>query len=123
MVVPMPDATAEELAQEWRKSTEGDPATGWSRLDDAASSWPEIAWSAILCAVGHDLTPQQRSILAAGPLEVLLSEHGPSFIDRLEAEAARSDHFREILSLVWRLEMTDDVWARVQKAREQQQTI
>ena len=119
----MSDPTAEELAHEWRKSTEGEPTAGWSRLDDAASFSPELAWSAIVCAVGHDLTREQQSILAAGPLEVLLSEHGPDFIDRVETEAAHNNRFREALTLVWRLEMTDDVWTRVQKAREQPRTI
>jgi len=61
--------------------------------------------------------------VAAGPLEVLLSEHGPDFIDRVETEAAHNNRFREALTLVWRLEMTDDVWTRVQKAREQPRTI
>jgi hypothetical protein len=114
----MPD-TAEELAIEWRKSTGGDASSGWSRLDDAAREEPEGAFAAILRAVEFELTPEQLSVLAAGPLEVLLSEHGPDFIERVEAEAAQNARFNYLLGGVWRLSMSEDVWSRVQKARRE----
>ena len=109
--------TADDLAAEWRASTEGDAGSGWSRLDDAASERPDIAWQTIVRAVAFDLTREQLSVLAAGPLEVLLSSHGPDFIDRVEQEAAHNPRFNDLLGGVWRLEMSDDVWSRVQKAR------
>ena len=109
--------TADELAAEWRKSTEGDASSGWSRLDDAAREEPDAAFGAILRAVEFELTPEQLSVLAAGPLEVLLSEHGAAFIERVEAEAAQNARFNYLLGGVWRLGMSEDVWARVQKAR------
>jgi hypothetical protein len=114
----MPD-TADDLAGEWRKSTEGDVGAGWSRLDDAAREEPEVAFAAIRRAVEFELTHEQLSVLAAGPLEVLLSEHGPDFIERVESEAAQNARFNYLLGGVWRLGMTDDVWSRVQKARRE----
>jgi hypothetical protein len=111
--------TADELATEWLKSTEGDISLGWSRLENYASEQPEVAFAAILCAVQFELTPDQLSVLAAGPLEILLSEHGPDFIERVESEAAHNPRFNLLLGGVWRLKMTEDVWSRVQKARRQ----
>ena len=82
---------------------------------------PEVvraAKAAGMEAVPGFFTPAEAfSLLAAGPLEDLLSEHGPVFIDRLEQEATASKRFDHLLGGVWRLSMTDDVWNRVQKAR------
>jgi len=111
--------TADELADEWRKSTKGDVGAGWSRLDGAARYEPEVAYAAILRAVEFELTPEQISVLAAGPLEVLLSQHGPNFIERVESEAAKNARFNYLLGGVWRLGMTEDVWSRVKKARRE----
>jgi len=56
--------------------------------------------------------------LSAGPLEDLLAMHGPAIIDRVEAEAARDPTFAKLLGGVWQNRMTDEVWARVQAARD-----
>jgi hypothetical protein len=48
-------------------------------------------------------------------VEDLLSQHGPSFIDRVEHEARSNPKFAYLLGGVWRLEITDEVWQRVQK--------
>lgn len=111
--------TVDELAVEWRKSTEGDVNSGWSRLDDAAAAEPELAFAAILRAIEFELTAEQISVLAAGPLEVLISKHGADFIERVEAEATRNTRFVHLLSGVWRLGMSADVWSRIQKARRE----
>jgi hypothetical protein len=81
--------------------------------DDAAES----VWSAILSLMQHDLSDEQRSWLAAGPIESLLAWHGPHFIGRLEAEAQRSPAFAQVLGGVWRQDMPDEIWQRVESAR------
>jgi len=56
-------------------------------------------------------------MLAAGPLEDLLSSFGPDYIDRVETLARDDGRFKLLLGGVWRLGMTDDVWGRMQAAR------
>ena len=87
---------------------------------DACTEAPEIAWSAILQIFQRELNEEQMSLLAAGPVETLLSHHGPAFIERVEREAQQSSRFRYLLAGVWRLGMTQDVWDRVRRARGEQ---
>lgn len=51
-------------------------------------------------------------------MENLLSYHGADFIDRVEAQARSNPQFAYFLGGVWRDEMTDEVWARVQAVWE-----
>ncbi len=62
------------------------------------------------------LKPNNETIevLAAGPLEEVLAQHGPLIIDRVEKEASLSLSFAKLLGGVWKNAMTPDVWARVQ---------
>ena len=70
-------------------------ARGWE-LNDLAYDDAELAWSVIKCVVGRydhaDLISDEQSeakhilgMTAAGPLESLLDQHGPSVIERIEA--------------------------------------
>jgi hypothetical protein len=108
---------ADELATEWLAKSQREVGQRYSGLDDAAHLDPEVAWATIVKIVAHTLTGEQLAFLAAGPLEVLLSEHGAAFIARVEREAATNPRFENLLGGVWKLSMTDDVWDRVQKAR------
>lgn len=47
-------------------------------------------------------------------MEDLLSGHGAQFIDRVEAQARSDPQFAMFLGGVWRFQMADEVWARVQ---------
>ena len=87
-------------------------------LDDLIREQPERGWPLAL-TLCERLTPDEEAValLAAGPLENLLSEHGPSFIDRVEARAATDEKLNHLLGGVWRLSMSGDVWARVQRMR------
>ncbi len=87
-------------------------------LDDLLSEDPEEGWLTILRILQLDQSPSIMENLSAGPLEDLLARHGPAFIDRVEAEAARDATFAKLLGGVWRNEMTDEVWARVQAVRD-----
>jgi Family of unknown function (DUF6869) len=96
-------------------------------LYDLCREQPELAWAVIRSIVGRyseaDLftereTEARRIVarLAAGPLENLLAEHGPSLIGKVEAEAGRDRRFFWALGCVWKNAMTEDVWARVRRA-------
>lgn len=107
--------TAEELAEAWlAQPTEGGEPILYDECEDA----PELAWSAILHILKHELSAEQTALLAAGRLEDLLSKHGPQFIERVERQAS-DPQFNYLLGGVWRLGMTEDVWARVQAARKE----
>ena len=79
----------------------------------------EQLWQFILATYQRDLSPQVAATLAAGPLEDLLAHSGPEFIDRVEQLAQQDPRFNCLLGGVWRNEMTDEVWQRVQEARDQ----
>jgi hypothetical protein len=83
---------------------------------DIEADQPEIVWAAILSII--DKTSNDRVIgnLAAGPLEELIGNHGPAWIDRIENEARRNPKFRHLLGGVWQ-SSTPEIWARVEKAR------
>ena len=80
---------------------------------------PELVWQAILEVLQRDLTDEQKSDLAVGPLEELLYFHGPDFIDRVEQTAKTNPQFNHLLGGVWRSEMPLEIWERVQKARKE----
>ena len=75
---------------------------------------PEIAWGIVIELI--DRAPSEKALgyFAAGPLEDLLSEHGPALIDRVEQRARENPKFLRAVRCLWRLGMTDDVWDRVQ---------
>lgn len=76
---------------------------------------PEILWTMILLI--HSLAPKDAVVienLSAGPLEMLLANHGNKMIDVVEAEAKRNGAFANLLGGVWKNRMTDEIWARVQ---------
>jgi len=91
---------------------------GWAsdRMYHIIRGAPDIAWELVTKLI--DLAPSDEALgyFAAGPLEDLLSEHGPYLIARVEDRARDNPTFLRALQRVWRLGMTDDVWQRVQCA-------
>lgn len=75
---------------------------------------PETAWIIILRILAIDDSGAVMENLSAGPLEDLLVKHGPRFIGRIEQEATKSPKFASLLGGVWRSNMTEDIWQRVQ---------
>jgi hypothetical protein len=97
-----------------RREEDGLELIGFDEFDWITQHRPEHAWEAILTAVQEPRLLPYLNILAAGPLEDLLSYHGPEFIDRVESEAASNPKFASLLGGVWKFQMTDEIWARVQ---------
>ncbi|HVR66881.1 MAG TPA: hypothetical protein VMT98_09580 [Verrucomicrobiae bacterium] len=83
-------------------------------LDELIDAKPDSAWALILAILARDESTPTVELLAAGPLENLLSKHGQAFIERVEAETRTNRRFARLLGGVWRHGMTDDVWRRVQ---------
>jgi hypothetical protein len=78
----------------------------------------EDAWTTILEVLSRTRAEEALGILAAGPLEDLISEWGPSFIDRIETEARRNPAFQALLRGVWK-SGDPSVCERVAAARKQ----
>lgn len=80
---------------------------------------PELLWRFILSAYKRDFSERVAAVLAAGPIEDLLSEFGPDYIARVEELARKDGRFKWLLGGVWRLGMTDEVWRRLESARDE----
>lgn len=111
--------SAAEIAMEWLTKSQQPDELGWTLLDEAPYEDPELAWQGVLSLLQRDLTPEQLALLAAGPLETLLSLHGSNYIERVESEATQNPRFNYLLGEVWRCNASQDVWDRVQKARKE----
>ena len=75
---------------------------------------PEAAWPAIVRLVACAENDEALAYIAAGPLENLLADHGPTFIERVEAQAAHDSRFRRALKGVWgENRMEEDVIRRI----------
>ena len=85
----------------------------WDRLRDLIEHAPEDAYGVIRELVHQAPSPYVLSIVAAGPLEDLLSDWGERFIDRLEADARDDPKLMAACAGVWQLYMPDEVWSRL----------
>jgi len=83
---------------------------------DAAENDPELCWRLILAVLAKDPDEHVIAALAAGPMEDLLTKHGPDFIARVE-DAATNPRVRQMLAGVWRNGISQEIWDRVLKAR------
>lgn len=91
----------------------GDSVLDWELPLD----YPELCWATILhilAVIGPDVSNRLFAVLAAGPLEDLLSNHGQALIDRVEAQARSNPSFALLLGGVWESSIDEDVWARMQ---------
>ena len=88
-------------------------------MDWALEGEAESLWQFILLAYKRDISDMVVAVLAAGPVEDLLAKHGPDYIGRVERLARVDEKFNRLLGGVWRNNMTDEVWGRVQAARKE----
>ncbi len=85
---------------------------------DASRDDPETAWQVILILAKHKLSDDQKSMLAAGPLENLLDLYGSVFIGRVVKEAKVNQSFQELLGGVWRRDIPEAIWKQFEGARK-----
>ena len=78
---------------------------------------PELLWRFVLSSYERKLTDKVIAVLAAGPLEDLISEFGADYIERIETLARRDPKFNFLLGGVWRSDTRDDVWKRIEAVR------
>ena len=114
----------EKLANEWI-----DTRITHGSLDNSVLDWelpfsnPEVCLDVIV-RVLEKIEPttdsELFSILAAGPLEDLLNEHGEAVVDRIEVLARRSPKFRKLLNSVWDSAVDESVKSRLSKYRNHQ---
>ena len=77
----------------------------------------ETLWRFILKVLERQPSEWALGMLAAGPIEDLISECGTQFIDRIETQARQNPLFREALHGVWQSTTPDTLWARIERAR------
>ena len=76
---------------------------------------PNLAIDLILEILKLGLSEKSKEVLAAGPLEQVLANHGDAIIERVELLARRDPQFSSLLGGVWQNNMSDEVWMRVKK--------
>ena len=74
----------------------------------------EELWQLILLIHERDQSIKIQQVLSAGPIEDLLSRFGEHYIDRIEEKARKDPAFAKLLGGVWKSDMSDDIWARLQ---------
>jgi hypothetical protein len=97
----------------------GDSSHSWAsdELHDMVHAKPERAWPIILSLIRESPADDFLAIVAAGPLEDLLWEHGAVFMDRVETLAAEDRHFRHALAGVCgSSQMSAELWKRLRGA-------
>lgn len=126
--------TAKELAAAWIACrgdiSRDDSVVGADYLLMASPrDAPDLTWETILLIIHaypeadfySDTRTEAQTVcglLAAGPVEDLLSFHGPEFIARFEREARSDRRMAWVLGGAWQFQMTDEIWNRVCQAAD-----
>ena len=115
------------LAQRWLRYFENLSGKGNSLPDkdfDAVEELDQMvrvdcdnAWLVIVEIFKNAKSDLDLANLAAGPLEDLLVKHGVKVIDRIEQYSVVNPKFKELLSGVWKSEIQEDIWRRIEEAR------
>jgi len=116
------DPYASRLAQDWVSTfaidPEGPPDTNPFQVFGAiVRAEPLYAWELIREVVRLDPAKRSWDILAAGPLEDLLSQHGVAIIDYITDDIKQDSSLQELLRGVRQFDTGDDVWKRVEALR------
>jgi hypothetical protein len=100
--------TVQEVASAWiEKWSSPNPATGIENVDldfDLPRENPSLCLDAILeilKTIPTDTSNHHFQVLAAGPLEDLLVNHGETYVEGIEALARKRPDFRLLLNGVW----------------------
>ncbi len=94
----------ERLASEWLRYAESGE-DNWSWASDSLSNVidedPALAWTIILELVHRAPSDGAFDIVAAGPLENLIAQHGEKMIEAIEQRVQRDESLRRALLRVW----------------------
>ena len=93
----------DEWAEVWlRHNRDRRDEDFWAFDELVTTLWedPERVWLVVLSLVKL-ASPDQLGAVAAGPLEHLIDDHAPAFIDRIEDRAAADSRFRDALAAIW----------------------
>jgi len=93
---------------------EGEYSWAWDKEFDIKYENPSLHWQLILAVHSLDQSAPVAQVLAAGPLEDILANHGSEFIELIEAKAKEDPSFAFLLGGVWRSSMSEEIWGRVQ---------
>ena len=112
------------IAQEWidmhraERSSPQREALSWAYdlLERLRDSDTERYWLILGDILSIDHSDEAIANLAAGPLEDLLVYHGEAFIDRVEKSSREDIVFKRMLGMVWRNDIPEPIWLRVQRA-------
>ena len=88
-------------------------------MDWALDGDADQLWLFILTTYKRNISERVASVLAAGPLEDLLTKYGETFIGRIEQLAREDEEFNSLLGGVWKSTMSEEIWKRVQAARKE----
>jgi Family of unknown function (DUF6869) len=87
-------------------------------FDDLTRDHPALGLAASCAVLAACESPEDVADIAAGPLEDLIANHGPTLIGEIEALAARAPRFAYALTGVWPQGKEGGLlWARVEAAR------
>jgi len=105
----------EQVAEAWISVQENWWA--YQHLQSLIENSPEEAWDMILAILERIESPELLEDLGAGPLEDLMRDHGPEFIDRVESLARENQRFRAAVSVVdGHLSIDSQVLERLRRA-------
>ena len=85
-------------------------------MEELVGPIAEECWQGILVVVKRKPSTYVVGMLAAGPVEDLITYSGLEFIDRIELEARQSPDFRRMLHGAWEIG-NSEIWTRVEAAR------
>lgn len=116
--VDMPKLVKDWIALQYAEAgsqTHKDNFWAFTTLSDWCEEAPDLCWEAVGEIRRTDGSDKILANLASGPLEDLLVQHGPQYIDAIEKLASHDEQFRKLLGAVWQNNIADDVWVRLKR--------
>jgi hypothetical protein len=109
----------QKIAQDWVKE-KGHFSEPFEKIENLIVDDPKTAFRIIeeihyLISSQPEIDYKLMGLLAAGHLETLLCDAGVEVIEEVERLAREDDEFRKCLRGVWKSDIPDEIYARVQK--------
>jgi len=95
----------------------GDNHWTWLVLEELIENRPDVAWP-LLLEIVRRAPDDALDLIAAGPLEDYIAQHGHRVIATVEAEAAVNPRLRRALAGMWPEGTPAPVWSRVEALME-----